>query len=134
MDSECYDGVVSVATLHHLPLTPTLERMKSLVRPGGVLLIHDVRAPAGKRDWLRSGLAAGLNGDAVWWLRNRLRAKPALRAAWRDHGADERYLTMEQVRALCETTLPGAKSYRHPLWRYTVVWTRGRDAACLTRR
>jgi hypothetical protein len=98
--------------------------MKQLVKPGGVLVIHDVRSAAGKGGWLLSGLAAALNGDAVWWLRNRGHQKRALRDAWQEHGAGERYLTVAEVRALCESVLPGARSYWHPLWRYTVVWRR----------
>jgi hypothetical protein len=96
--------------------------MKDLVKPGGVLVIHDVRAPSGISDWLLSGLAALFNGDAAWWIRTRLREKRALRDAWNDHGSAEQYLTMADVRALCQAALPGAKIHRHPLWRYTVVW------------
>jgi 2-polyprenyl-3-methyl-5-hydroxy-6-metoxy-1,4-benzoquinol methylase len=128
-ESANYDCVVSVATLHHLPAAATLLRMTSFVRPGGVLLTHDVRSPSGIGDWLRSAIAAAFNGDAIWWLRHRLREKRDLRDAWRDHGAGERYLTMAEVRALCGTTLPGAKSYWHPLWRYTIVWTKRKTVA-----
>ena len=117
-----YDCVVSVATLHHVPAVPTLERMKSLIRPGGVLVIHDLRSLAGVSDWLRSGLAATVNGDAIWWLRQRLHQRRALRDAWRDHGSGEHYFTLEEVRALCATALPGARIHCHPLPRYTAVW------------
>lgn len=126
---EGYDGVVSVATLHHLPFEPALTRMKGLLEPGGVLVIHDVRSLSGVGDGLRSGLAAAFNGDAAWWMRRRLRENHALRDAWREHGSGERYPTMSDVRALCAPMLPGATIYRHPLWRYTVVWTKGNAAA-----
>jgi SAM-dependent methyltransferase len=123
---EAYDCVVSVTTLHHLPAEPALSRMKSLLQPGGVLVVHDVRSSAGRVDWLRSAVAAAGNGDAVWWIGRRLRSDRDLREAWHDHGKDERYPTMAQVDALCAATLPGAKTFRHPLWRYTVVWVKGR--------
>ena len=119
-----YDGIVSVATLHHMPAASTLARMKNLLRPGGVLVLHDLRSLVGVGDWLRSGLVAVCNGDAAWWIRTRLQERRVVRAAWREHGSGERYLTMMEVRALCETTLPNARIYGHPLWRYTVVWTR----------
>lgn len=118
-----YDGVVCIATLHHLPTEPTLSRMKSLLKPDGVLVIHDIRSLSGVADGLVSALAALCNGDAVWWLREKIREDRALRDAWREHGARERYLTMAEVRALCDRTLPGSRVFRHPLWRYTVVWT-----------
>lgn len=125
VEAGTYDCVVSVATLHHLPTEPTLARMRRALRSNGVLVIHDVRSPSGPADWLFSGLGALLNGDAVWWIRHRIRQGRALREAWREHGLRERYLTMAEVRALCHTTLPGSNVYWHPLWRYTVVWTKG---------
>lgn len=130
MEPETYEAVVSVATLHHLPTVPTLARMKSLLKPGGRLVIHDLRAPSGIADWLGSAWASLFNGDAVWWVGHRLRQGRALRSAWREHGSGERYFGMEEVRGLCETSLRGAKAYWHPLWRYTVVWTKGGAEAC----
>jgi 2-polyprenyl-3-methyl-5-hydroxy-6-metoxy-1,4-benzoquinol methylase len=129
MEPGTYDCVVSVATLHHLPTEQALSRMKSLLRPGGMLVIHDIRSPSGVVDWMVSGLAALVTGDAVWWVSQRLREGRALRDAWREHGSEERYLTMAEVRSLGETTLPGSRGYWHPLWRYTIVWTKGRAAA-----
>jgi SAM-dependent methyltransferase len=119
-----FDAVVSVATLHHLDAHAALARMKSLLRPGGVLVIHDLRAPAGFWDWVRSGLASIPNGDAVWWVRSGVRQNPAVRHAWHDHGSHDRYLTLRQVDGLVARELPGARIHPHPLWRYTVVWTR----------
>lgn len=124
-DPGSYDGVVSVATLHHMSFPEAVARMKRLVAPGGVFVLHDLRSPTGAGDWLASGVAAVLNGDAGWWIRARVGARRAVRAAWREHGARERYLTIAEVRALCATALPGARIHRHPLWRYTVVWTDG---------
>lgn len=123
-DPGTYDCVVSVATLHHLPAAATVERMKDLLKPAGVLVIHDVRSPSGIVDWLRAALVASVNGDAAWWVRRRLLEGRALRETWREHGRGERYLTMPEVRSLCETTLPGAECHWHALWRYTVVWTK----------
>jgi SAM-dependent methyltransferase len=123
-----YDCVVSVTTLHHLPAASTLARMKGLLRPGGVLIVNDVRSAAGIGDQLLAALAALFNGDAIWWIQHRLRQRHAVRAAWRDHGSGERYPTMADVRAVCETILPGARIYWHPLWRYTVVWIRQEPA------
>lgn len=115
--------VISVALFHHLPLARALDRMKSLLRPGGVLILHDVRAPESAADWLRSGLEAVATGQIVGWLRRRLGESGELRRAWRAHGAHDRYLTMSEVHALCRAHLPGARVLRHPLWRFTVAWT-----------
>lgn len=120
--AERFDCVLCVATLHHVPAATGLERMKALVNPGGTLVIHDVRAAAGPLDWLRSGLAAAATGDAWRWMLRHLRERGELRRAWHDHGAGERYPTMDEVRSLRGSHLPGAILHRHPLWRYTITW------------
>ncbi|HEX5727400.1 MAG TPA: class I SAM-dependent methyltransferase, partial [Longimicrobiaceae bacterium] len=38
---ERFDCIVSVATLHHLPLQPTLRKLREALRPGGTLVIQD---------------------------------------------------------------------------------------------
>lgn len=128
VEAGTYDCVVCVATLHHLPTEPTLARMKNLLKSDGLLVIHDIRSPSGVADWLVSGMSALFNGDAVWWVRHRFRERRALRDAWREHGLRERYLKMAEIRLLCDMVLPGSKVYWHPLWRYTVVWTKGAAA------
>jgi 2-polyprenyl-3-methyl-5-hydroxy-6-metoxy-1,4-benzoquinol methylase len=121
LDGQTYECVVSIATLHHLPLGAAVKRMSSMVRPGGTLLVHDIRSDAGITDWLRSPLAFA----ARVWARlraGRLRERAALRAAWDEHGRGERYLTMAEVGVWCRAHLPGARIVRHLQWRYTVVW------------
>src|SRR5690348_11165812 len=36
-----FDCVVSIATLHHLPLEQALQKMKDALKPGGTLIIND---------------------------------------------------------------------------------------------
>ncbi len=118
-----HDAVVSIATLHHLPMDVAIERMAGCLRPGGVLAIHDLRADRGLGDRLRLPLAAGARA----WDRlraGRLRARQAVREAWAEHGRGEHYLTMPEVEACCRERLPGARAFRHLQWRYTIVWTR----------
>ncbi len=117
-----FDCILSMALFHHLPAAPALDRMKSLLSPGGVLILHDVRAPESAADWVRSGVEAVATGQILGWLRRRLGESGALRRAWRDHGARDRYATIREVHALCRAHLPGARVFRHPLWRYTVTW------------
>ena len=39
-----FDCVISAATLHHMPEDVAMHRMTELLRPGGRLVIHDMRA------------------------------------------------------------------------------------------
>jgi SAM-dependent methyltransferase len=122
LGAETFDCVVSAAALHHMPLEAAVARMAELVRPGGVLVIHDVRSDAGVWDRLRS--APGLVERALARVRGggRVAERAKLRAAWREHGRGERYLTMAEVEAWSRAHLPGARATRHRQWRYTVVW------------
>jgi 2-polyprenyl-3-methyl-5-hydroxy-6-metoxy-1,4-benzoquinol methylase len=119
---ECaYDAVVSIAMLHHVAADAAIRRMAGLVRPGGVLVIHDIRADAGVWDLPRSALAlAARLWAAARGRRERIRG--AVRAAWDEHGRGERYATIDEARHMAQTYLPGAQVYRHLQWRYTVAW------------
>jgi 2-polyprenyl-3-methyl-5-hydroxy-6-metoxy-1,4-benzoquinol methylase len=46
----CYDAVLSLAVLHHLPLRPALERFAAALKPGGTLAAIGVP----ERDYLAS--------------------------------------------------------------------------------
>jgi SAM-dependent methyltransferase len=124
---EGFDCVLSMATLHHLSLAAAVARMARLVRPGGVLILHDLRSDAGMGDRVRSVAAVAVRG----WTRvrrGRLRERPEVRAAWDEHAREERYPTMAEVETWRLEHLPGARSYRHLQWRYTVVWRKPRAA------
>ena len=120
-DADQFDCVVTIGTLHHLPLDASIDRMKALVRAGGVLIIHDIRDDSGFSDWIRLPLALVARG--ISRLRSgRLSDSAALRRAFHDHGEGEQYLTMAQAVAIFHERLPGSRMTRHLQWRYTVVW------------
>jgi len=122
-DEPMYDCVLSVATLHHLPLDVAVGRMAGLVRPGGILVVHDVRSNVGAQGLILSALAMLARiGSMV--RRGQARPRGEVRAAWREHGRGERYATMPEVKAWSRRLLPGARTFWHLQWRYTVVWHR----------
>jgi SAM-dependent methyltransferase len=125
-----FDYVFSSATLHHLPLEPAIERMKELVRPGGTVVVHDLRADDGLLDHFRSAIAFPLAALGRCWSTGRFRSRRELRDAWRDHGERETYLTMSEVRRVSERHFPSAEVYRHLLWRYTIVWRKPEGGEC----
>jgi len=122
-----FDCVVSIATLHHLPFEPALARMAQLLRPGGVLLVHDLVGSRGAADFVRSALAWTL---ARFERRRRAAdtARPGhadeLRAAWAAHGRHETHLPYIEIRRRAQATLPGCAIRRHLRWRYTLTWER----------
>jgi len=117
-----FDCVVSIATLHHLPLEVMLSRFKHALRPGGVLLVLDLVRDAGVLDLLLSAAALPVNLAMRLLRTGRLRESAAVRATWSEHGAGERYLTLPEVRSVAQRVIPGARIRRHLLWRYSIVW------------
>jgi ubiquinone/menaquinone biosynthesis C-methylase UbiE len=104
-----FDCAVSIATLHHLELAPMLRKLRRALKPGGVLVIHDL---AECPRWAA-------------WIGERLRKQPAgeTAAAWAAHAEHDHFLKMAAIRAVARKELPGARVRRHWNWRYTLVWT-----------
>src|SRR5437870_2154881 len=42
-----FDCVISAAAFHHMPTETAIQRMLELLRPGGTLVIHDLRSASG---------------------------------------------------------------------------------------
>jgi SAM-dependent methyltransferase len=119
---EKYDCIASIATFHHLPLEGMLEKTKSTLKPGGILLILDLF----KSEWPEGLLMdlAAIPVSAILKLvkTGRLRDSAEVRAAWAAHGAQDVYQPLSVIRAVCAKVIPGAEVQRHLLWRYSLVW------------
>ena len=117
-----YDCAATIATLHHLPLEPTLTRLRDALRPGGTLLVLDLHAPDFPGDYLRSALAFPANLFLRLAHGLPFREPPEARAAWADHGRHDVYPHVAEVKRLCSCHLPGARVRKHLLWRYSLTW------------
>jgi 2-polyprenyl-3-methyl-5-hydroxy-6-metoxy-1,4-benzoquinol methylase len=117
-----FDCVISAAMLHHLPADVVVGRMVELLRPGGRLVIHDIRADAGLSERGMSAFAMAQVAALRLLRTGRLRSSRAVRDAWARHCADENYLTHREAEQLAARLLPGARVFYHWLWSYTIVW------------
>lgn len=128
LQPEGFDCVISAAALHHMPLEPAVVKMRNLVRSGGRLIIHDLRASNGLVDDLRG--ATILARDALarmsrleWPVRPR-----AVRQAWAAHGRNDTYLNQSELGTRLSRLLPECTLVVHWDWRYTVTWDRSAAA------
>jgi SAM-dependent methyltransferase len=119
---ESFDCIASIATLHHLPLSEVLLKMKTALKLGGVLLILDLFEPAGLTDALLNLLALPVSTGLRLLHYRRLFRRREERDAWAAHEVHDLYPTMREVHALCDEILPGARIRKHLLWRYSIVW------------
>jgi SAM-dependent methyltransferase len=111
---EPFDGVVFVASLHHLGLTPGLERATELLAPGGVLVVVGLAREHSLADWVRSLASIPLN-----------RLLGRLHHEQNDIGVPvaEPVETYADLRRVVRATLPGAR-WRYGLhYRYLLSWT-----------
>lgn len=124
LSAASFDCVVSIATLHHLPLEQILLKLREAIAPGGTLLVLDLFQGKGLSDLL-AGVAALPVDAALRLVKNgRLRQPREVREAWAVHGQSDVYPTLSYVRQICAQLLPGAQVRRHLLWRYSMVWTK----------
>jgi SAM-dependent methyltransferase len=141
---EGFDCIATIATLHHLPLREVLLKIKTALKPGGVLLVLDLFEPIkwhghpardsstlpaltrsireGLCDTLLNLLAINVSVSLRLIHQGRLLPRREVRTAWTEHARHDIYPTMKEVHALCAEIIPGAKVRKHLLWRYSIVW------------
>ena len=110
---EGFDAIVSVAALHHLGTEAGLERMRALVRPGGVIGVIGLASSRRPVDHLWD------LGGAIW-----TRVLQLTRTYW-EHAAPKAWDMPDSyrtVRQIAERCLPGVRYRRLALWRYALIW------------
>jgi SAM-dependent methyltransferase len=117
-----FDVVLSVNTVHHVALGDIVPRLASLVAPGGTLLIQDVVARNGLRNFALNVIAAV--HARFRRLVTRSRMPREVTALYDAHGKNEKYLEPAQVAPTYVALLPGSQVIHHLEWRYSVVWRR----------
>lgn len=119
--SDHFDCIVSIATLHHLPLEEMLNKMKRALRVNGVLLILDLyqESLAGS---FTSLATIPVNLMLKYLNTGHIKEPPEVRAAWAEHGKHDVYLTLSHLRQRSRVLFPGVKIRKHLLWRYSLIW------------
>lgn len=119
VSGERFDLITLVAVLHHLPLEPTLTRLRALLAPGGRLLVVGCYRAETATD-RAVALTAVLANPAIGVLKTRgaKRARVAMSAPTRPPEQ-----TLAEIRASASLILPGARIHRRLFWRYTLVYT-----------
>ena len=117
-----FDFVCSIATLHHLEQRELLPKIKTALRPGGVLVVLDLVESSGLRERMMDVIGFGVSAGLKLFHNGRLQPPPEVRKAWEQHGKHDHYSTIRQVRTLADEILPGSVVKRCLLWRYLLVY------------
>ncbi|WP_280432657.1 class I SAM-dependent methyltransferase [Nocardia brasiliensis] len=122
-----YDAIVSISTLHHLPLDEVLPDLADALRPGGVLAAVALPRTDLPRELPTEFLAAlghrVLGGTFALLRKLGLGDRHALDPTHADMPVRlDPPLTTRQVREQVRTLLSGAQVRRRLFWRYSLVW------------
>ena len=117
-----FDCIATLTTLHHLPMTGILKKIKSALKPGGVFICLDLYQRSNLTDLLFDTTAY----PASLFLRlvktGKLKQSKEVREAYARHGKTDTYLTLSKIKQICARVLPGAILNRRLFWRYSVIW------------
>lgn len=123
-----YDFVSALASIHHMPFGPALDRLAAALAPGGTLAVLGLYREESYTD-LAASLAAlppqwlvgfGMRlGRAVARMPDPRDLGPAHEVPVRDPG-----MSMREIGAATAQHLPGARLRRMLFWRYSLVYTR----------
>lgn len=123
-----YDAIVSLTSLHHLPLRAALLRLAPALRPGGALVAVGLPRTDLPRDLLAESLA--VVGQQAFGLSFALLRWATPRSWYGPDPASEGMPTVDpaisthEVRAVAAEALPGSRVRRLVFWRYLLHWHR----------
>lgn len=117
---EQFDFISASASLHHMPFDQALEKMVSLLRPGGILAVLGLFRKAGLTDLTITFIATSV--DAFYALS---------RGRSSDSGAPVKPpdMSLREIRETVYSRLPNACLHRLLLWRYLLIWQKPQEQA-----
>ncbi len=108
-----FDVVTFVASLHHMDLAAAIRKARSLLRPGGDLIIVGLSANQSAADWLVSVVRLPF-----------VRLGSRIHHETRDIGVvgTDPHVSLGEIRELVRRELPGARIRRALYFRYLLRW------------
>lgn len=111
-----FDFITAVASVHHMPLAQTLQKMSGLLRPGGTVGVVGLYRTATLADHLVELAAVPVNAAFAWSRPSSPMSAPAI----------DPTAPLKEIRTAAARILPGVKTRRLLLWRYLLTWTKPR--------
>jgi ubiquinone/menaquinone biosynthesis C-methylase UbiE len=112
-----FDFISASASLHHMPFDQSLEKMASLLRPGGVLAVLGLFREVSLTD---IGIALVASPVNTFY---------ALSRGWSYSGAPIKpaNMSLREIRKSVSSNLPDACLRRLLLWRYLLTWQKPQE-------
>lgn len=119
---EHFDAIVSITTLHHLPLERVLPKLKKALKSGGKILILDVSRMESIQDFFIGAAAIPLSLILKIFHNGLTRPTKAERQAWSHHAKTDSFLTFSEAKKIYSSYFEKAIVQRHLFFRYSVIW------------
>lgn len=120
LPSASFDAIVSVAALHHMPIVEAFAVFDRLLRPGGRLVVVDLRRDESRAERAMSAAATVMAPLVRLAASGRLESRTS-RRAWAVHAAHDRFYSLRELAAAAQA-LPGARVEALLFWRFMLVW------------
>ncbi|GHO48658.1 hypothetical protein KSX_68210 [Ktedonospora formicarum] len=117
---EQFDFISATASLHHMLFEQALEKMASLLRPGGTLAVLGLFREVSLAD---RGIALVAIPVNIYYARSR---------GWSESGAPIKpaNMTLQEIRKTASSHLPDAHLRRLLLWRYLLNMAEAANIGC----
>lgn len=119
---EHFDAIISIATLHHLPLDEILPKLKKTLKIGGRLLILDLSRMGNVNDFIVGAVAFPLSKILNVFHNGFTRPTKEEREAWENHAKTDHYLTFSEAKQIYPSYFEDAIVQRLLFFRYLVIW------------
>jgi SAM-dependent methyltransferase len=120
LSPESVDLITAVASLHHMDAVAALERMRDLLRPGGVLVVVGLAKGGSPADLVL--IVPALIGTRLHRLAAHRHATPP--GTYSSPICWPPPVSYSDMRRLAQRLLPGARYRRHLYWRYSLTWSK----------
>ena len=124
-----FDCIATLTTLHHLPMTDILKKVKRALKPGGVFICFDLYQRSNLIDLFFDAVAYPTSLFLTLVKTGKFRPAKEVRDAYAGHGKTDTYLTLPQIEQICARVMPGAILNRHLFWRYSIIWKMENEAS-----
>ncbi|MDQ6786503.1 MAG: class I SAM-dependent methyltransferase [Acidobacteriota bacterium] len=119
---EHFDAIVSVATLHHVPLQQVLPKLKSALKTGGKLLVVDLSRIGNVDDFIIGSIAFPLSKILNVFHNGFTKPSKEAREAWANHAKTDYYLTFSEAKQIYQSHFEKAVVERCLFFRYSIIW------------
>jgi ubiquinone/menaquinone biosynthesis C-methylase UbiE len=116
LPKDTYDAIVAIASVHHMDLAETLQKMQQILHPSGKLLILGLYRETSILDYIYSAISVPLNFIYLNWHRQSIDKTVDIAPTRPPH------LSLGQITSVATSVIPGFKIRRHLLWRYSMTW------------